>query len=341
MKDQDQLDYIDELVRKLLQGNILKDELETLHDWTRHEMEHRDYVRKQLQLLVSAGTTSSKKVFDTEAAIVRFRKRIAQKTTPSKFTFNRIVPLPLWTKLAAAVALILFIVLPWMAYRTGSNHIKQELSQIVMTVPDGSQLNMKLPDGTSMWINSGSKLSYSQGYGITNREVYLDGEAFFNIHHNTKLPFMLHSQGMIVKDVGTKFGICNYAEDEQASVRLISGIVDIANTVRPGTIRRLQSMEQLTIQKSTGEMKTTKMNDMVSEKTIMTEISLENKSLKSIARELSRVYGVRIEVVKSASSLRFHGTFNRKTDSLEHILDAMVTTGMLHYHKTANTYELY
>ncbi len=341
MKDQDQLHDIDNLVSKLLQGNISKDELKTLHDWTHHEAEHKDYVRKQLQLLVSVATTNSKKVFDTEAAITRFRQHIAQTTTPKKAIFNRIIPLPLWTKLSAAVALILIIVLPWIAYRTGSNRLKKELSQIVMTVPDGSQLNMQLPDGTSLWINSGSKLSYSQGYGITNRDVYLEGEAFFNIRHNTQLPFTVYSQGMVIKDVGTEFGIRNYADDEQASVRLISGIVDIANAIRPGTTKRLHSMEQLTMRKSTGEMKTARMSDMVSENTIMTEISLENKPLKTIARELSRIYGVRIEVVKSASTLRFHGTFNRKTDSLEHILDAMAATGMLHYRKSANSYELY
>ena len=82
---------------------------------------------------------------------------------------------------------------------------------------------MQLPDGTRVWINSCTTLEYAENYGHSNRSIYLDGEAYFEVAKNKDLPFVVKANGIDVKAIGTAFNVSAYMEDSQLTTTLFKG----------------------------------------------------------------------------------------------------------------------
>ena len=76
-----------------------------------------------------------------------------------------------------------------------------------VTVPAGSKSQIVLPDGTAVWLNSGSKLSYTEDFGKNNRTVYLDGEGFFDVTKNKKIAFEVYAGETRIRVLGTQFNM--------------------------------------------------------------------------------------------------------------------------------------
>lgn len=91
----------------------------------------------------------------------------------------------------------------------------------------GQRKTIVLADGTRVTLNAASTLSLEEGYGTANRNVYLAGEAFFDVAHNKTLPFIVHVAKYKVKAVGTKFNVKAYANDEYSETSLLEGKVQI------------------------------------------------------------------------------------------------------------------
>src|SRR5437588_18774 len=79
---------------------------------------------------------------------------------------------------------------------------------------NGSRTNLVLPDGTRVWLNAGSRITYDKNYGITLREVGLTGEAFFDVAHNSGKPFVIHTARIDIKVLGTRFNVKSYPLDK-------------------------------------------------------------------------------------------------------------------------------
>ena len=81
-------------------------------------------------------------------------------------------------------------------------------------------IGVMLPDGTAVWLNAGSQLSYSQGFGITDRNVRINGEGYFEVGKGSDMPMSVCSSNMCVRDIGTKFNFRDYPEEPTAEVTL-------------------------------------------------------------------------------------------------------------------------
>lgn len=101
-----------------------------------------------------------------------------------------------------------------------------QLSRV--TTPAGSKTSVILPDGSKVWLNSKSTLSYTTGFVGDKREVWLEGEAMFDVKHDSLHPFLVHTENFDVTDLGTVFNIQAYPEDKRAEAALISGSIEIA-----------------------------------------------------------------------------------------------------------------
>lgn len=158
-------------------------------------------------------------------------------------------------RIAAAV---LVLVLPLAGYWGGKQNMENAFADIVIEAPVGARTCMYLPDGTQVWLNACSRLTYSQGFGINDRNLKLEGEGYFEVSHNEQLPFIIHTQEVDVTVLGTQFNFKNYADDSEASVSLLSGKVKLSNHLRQEETLYLQPNEKVTLNKLTGEMKTTR-----------------------------------------------------------------------------------
>ncbi len=99
-----------------------------------------------------------------------------------------------------------------------------------MEIMYGQTGHLFLFDGTEVWLNSGSKFRYPSKFNRNERNVYLEGEAFFKVVHNEKLPFKVKTAHLEVEDLGTSFNISAYADDRDESVVLVDGKVQLNNT---------------------------------------------------------------------------------------------------------------
>jgi len=103
----------------------------------------------------------------------------------------------------------------------------------VSTLRGSRSTKMELPDGTKVWLNAGSKFTYDKDFGNSLREVYLTGEAFFEVVHNADKPFIIHTPIFDIKDLGTQFNVKCYPEDKTTETSLIEGSVEISVRKKP------------------------------------------------------------------------------------------------------------
>ena len=94
-------------------------------------------------------------------------------------------------------------------------------------VPRGGEFQISLEDGTKVWLNSESVLKYPEVFIGATREVFLEGEAYFEVTKNAGCPFIVHSGVQSVRVLGTSFGITNYADDCDLTTTLVSGKVEV------------------------------------------------------------------------------------------------------------------
>lgn len=128
-----------------------------------------------------------------------------------------------------AAILVIAFVSAWMLasyYFAGNLSRQQELIafQQELVVPPGQRAELTLPDGTKVWLNAGSKLSYPSFFG-TERKVFLSGEGFFNVSKNEKVPFIVSTRTIDVKALGTQFNVLCYPESNYTGVYLQEGSV--------------------------------------------------------------------------------------------------------------------
>lgn len=101
----------------------------------------------------------------------------------------------------------------------------EELSHII--VPFGKQSRIVLSDGTKVILNAGSKLSFPDQFKKGKRELYLIGEAFFEVASDKKHPFIVHTRNMDIVATGTRFNVNSYPENTESHTVLIEGVVDV------------------------------------------------------------------------------------------------------------------
>ncbi|HMU09259.1 MAG TPA: FecR family protein [Ferruginibacter sp.] len=104
-----------------------------------------------------------------------------------------------------------------------------------ISVGHGSRSRIQLPDGSQVWINSGSSLTYDNFLKSNIREVQLNGEAYFDVVKDPEHPFIVHTSGIDIKVLGTAFNVKAYQSESTIEATLIHGSIEVINKNRPGT----------------------------------------------------------------------------------------------------------
>jgi transmembrane sensor len=154
-------------------------------------------------------------VVDEEKAYQLFLDKIApQKSPASKVIWLKVAAVCLFLGISAGLVL----------------HFKApaKLNNSQVAAENGAIKKILLSDGTIVWLNAGSKLKYDAGFGKTNRTVYLEGEAFFDIGHQIKsIPFLVNTRNYTIRDIGTKFNLKAYPNDSFFETTVLKGEVAV------------------------------------------------------------------------------------------------------------------
>ena len=101
----------------------------------------------------------------------------------------------------------------------------------------GARTKLALPDGTLVWLNSNSKLNYSRDYSVKDRDVTLEGEAYFEVAMDARLPFVVHASSLDITVLGTSFAVKSYPQDETIEATLLKGAIEVSRKGNPGATR--------------------------------------------------------------------------------------------------------
>lgn len=278
------------------------------------------------ELWVSSAVADDTQQYDVDQAFERFRKRTGlDQSGRQSYKWYRT-----WS--VAAVAIVLLGLITVTAYWQGSRQIQSNFSDIVVEAPLGSKTKLTLPDGSTVWLNAGSKMVYSQGFGVSDRRLAFQGEGYFEVEKNDEMPFLVQTHDVNITVVGTKFNFRNYPEDEEAVVELLEGKVALENQLKEEAVRYLSPNEKMVLHKATGEMDITSVK--VKEATLWTEniLLFDEDLLPDIVRKLERSYHVQIEIEnEDLKQARFYGQFNQLEQNIYEVLDMLVETGRLEY----------
>lgn len=133
-----------------------------------------------------------------------------------------------WTAAAALIAAILLGVMLKSFNRNDAS--EQSVQYITKVVPKGVKTTLILPDGTTVKLNSLSSLRYPSQFSETSREVFLTGQAFFDVTENKSAPFLVHTENFTTRVLGTSFDIRSYATEKSKHVAVVTGKVEVATT---------------------------------------------------------------------------------------------------------------
>ena len=277
---------------------------------------------EELWFVASAADDTHR--FDAEAAYERFRQRTGIEERVHRSSMR-------WFFYAAAVVALLVIV-SVASYYQGGKQVESSFADIVVEAPIGSKTKMTLPDGTEVWLNAGSRMVYSQGFGMTDRRLEFEGEGFFEVQRNTDLPFAIHTRELDVTVLGTKFNFRNYADDETVTVDLLEGKVALDNHLQDMETRYLAPSEKMVLDKATGDMEIVTAEAERAKVWTDDVLLFDEELLPEIARSLERAYDVQIVISNpTLETARFYGRFDRQKQSIYDILNILSSTGRMQY----------
>lgn len=322
---------IDLLITQYLSGKLDKEAFAQLKDWASESEENRIYVKNKVEIWFSSCIADETCVFDKDKAFELFQKRI-NKAKRSNEQMRRLS----WKTWVRVAAVILIMLLPFAGYWQGKESVKQTFADIVVEAPLGARTKLYLPDGTLVWL-----IVYSQGFGVDDRRLKMEGEGYFEVTRNPDIPFEVKTKEVNLKVLGTKFNFRNYPDDDEAIVNLMEGKVALHNEIKCMPELYLKPDEKMVMNKATGEMKKTSTKAKRSNTWINDELFFDELPLKHIAKRLMRSYGVEIIVADSLQDKRFYGVFKVQGNTIKDVLDAMASTNQMKYRYENGKYILY
>ncbi|MBL1410209.1 FecR family protein [Sphingobacterium faecale] len=224
-----------------------------------------------------------------------------------------------------------------------STEIEQTPRSLTLSTPRGAQYQVTLPDGSKVWLNAASKLSYPERFTGSERRVELEGEAYFEVASNRQKPFKVSSSGQEVEVLGTHFNIQAYPDESETKTTLLEGAVQVYSSEEGS-----QQLSKPTLL-SPGQQATLR-NGKLSTQIVNSEdyaswkenvFIFHNTDLKSIMRQVSRWYDLELDLA-TIPDIEFYAEIPRNVP-LSQVLIMLEETSNLKFrvvaHKKSHTTE--
>lgn len=232
-----------------------------------------------------------------------------------------------------AAAVILFMCMLW---SRPSENAAPEIFEIV--AERGQKSSVTLPDGSRVMINSASTISYTSDYNVKERNVFLSGEAYFDVALNADIPFVVHADKVSVTALGTEFNVKAYAEDPYVVTTLVEGAVRTEAGTQYELLTRAQ---EASYNKEADVLLAYDVKDISrAVPWIRNELLFENESLADIAVTLERMYNVTI-VFEDEAAKGYSYTGLIRNNSLQNVLELISSTSPVGYKMNSGIIRFY
>lgn len=220
----------------------------------------------------------------------------------------------------------------------------------IVSTKKGSKTNLVLPDGTKVWVNANTRLTYDEAFGNGTREVTLAGEAYFDVTKDPSRPFIVHTSILDVKVLGTAFNVRAYPDETNTQTTLLRGAVEVLLKNKKHERIMLKPNEKIIVQNKMPvngahaatpnniKIKAFELLNIAANKNaavVETEwtrnrLVFEQEKIESLLPVLERWYNVTIELRHGTGDILYTGTF--ENDSLEDVLASLKEVGGFNYH---------
>lgn len=239
---------------------------------------------------------------------------------------------------AAAILLGVFSFAAW--FMVKQRTVKEDIRYVSESAGAGTTRIIYLSDGSKVTLNAGTILRYPATFAGKKREVYLNGEAYFEVAHHPEKSFLVHSGKVVTSVLGTSFNVAAYEKISSLSVTVLSGKVAVKNTgnnqlvmLRPKQRAVLSNVNQAFMVDTVKDA-----DDMIAWR--KGELIFNNATLEEIAYRIGFKYGVHIEIInKEKSQKKITGTFNKQ--SFPEIMNAITRLTGTKYRETDENYTIY
>lgn len=202
----------------------------------------------------------------------------------------------LYTRLWRVAAIVILLIAIGGLYQIFFNPLQNtQLTYIEKSNPAGQRSQIVLPDNSVVWLNAQSTITYPESFdNLNNREIELDGEAYFDVTHSNTQPFIVKTGHINVRVLGTSFNVKAYTGDEQFMTTLVSGKVELTDQEKDKTHLNPGQMCVYNKKKQSFDIKQVDAKKITSWKE--GKIIFEDVPFSDMAKELERWYGKEIEI---------------------------------------------
>lgn len=268
----------------------------------------------------------------SEERLLRIKSQLLKKISRKDCRGSRMRWTPQVRRIAytAVVAVILVLTL-----QTGWYIAQYRSLDVIETITEaGQKSHIILPDGSRVWMNSASKVSYNSDFNVNNRDISLQGEAYFEVAACHDHPFVVKVQDVSVTAIGTKFNVKAYSEDRTIVTTLVEGKVV---TESSGQSLMLAPNQEAVYDKVSGLISKADLQDAAHAVPWMQNgILLQDHSLEEIAVILERMYNVNV-VFDDDRVRKYSFTGLIRNNSLSNILELISGTSPVNYTMTTDT----
>jgi ferric-dicitrate binding protein FerR (iron transport regulator) len=317
MEEQHTLD----LIRKFIRNECSSDELDAVQALIRSGIDESLWQRALQEEQTSVEDKEI--VLDAEHNRILYSK-IGERIVGKKPRVRQIYIHWLgWTAAAAASVILGFFVFTWW-----SGSALEDGRELLVSTQYHEHRELKLGDGSQVWVNSRSALRYPERFSRDQRKVYLEGEAFFQITKDPEKPFIVQTGRISVRVLGTSFNVKSFDNEDQTVITLTSGKVQVQG--HDGHTEEMIPGDQMVYNKTAGRFHKQRVDVTGSSAWRENVLQFTSAPLPEVLRALERWYGVHIRIAgPELEDTRI--TFRQRDQGLKKILDMLAFTARMNY----------
>ena len=312
----------DDIIKKYLQGDCSEEDFIRINTWIK---ESKDNARR-LFLMEETYQAGKRNPFiekrQTEQAEARLFRRLEIEKTAQQKT-KRIRNL---MKYAAMIAVILL----------GGSGVGYWIYQLdpsqdmLIARADNAVQMVTLPDGTKVWLNQSTTLTYPRQFSSKERNVHLEGEAYFEVTKNRQKPFIVESQSMRVRVLGTIFNFKSSKDCRITEASLIEGEIEVKGQKDEGMVILLPG-QKAELNKTTGRLMVKQVNVRMDAAWHDGLTPFEQADIFEIAQTLERFYDVKIILSPDIKADKTYSGVLKKKDTIDAVLKSLTNSIPINY----------
>ena len=314
------------LINKYLEGRLEPQEVRELKEWLENDKANRRLLNQVKsnwmpekgsdETLEQASREMRYRIQQNQALVNGF----AQLEKPKKKLLTNVI--------RVAAIFIVGVLLTQALHMTVFAPPKGQSNYCSVDADRGQKSKLTLPDGTRVWLNSESKIQFSTEGFLANRQVKLNGEAYFDVQHNDKKPFVVVTNDYNIEVLGTEFNVMAYEDLERTETALVEGKVKIKKggkelDLKPG-------------QKAVFEANRLSINTIdveIASSWKRNELRYDAISFRELVFSLERWYDVQISLADTRLyDVKYSGVF-KNDETIEEVLEALKYTTSINYKK--------